>query len=512
MSRMGKIFYLISGLSLVGFVVARFLIGGFVPALWGPLGLFVVGIIAALIVDRRLYFDFLSMKTTKHGMNMGMMILMVLVLLAVLNYLGVKYYKTFDFSLAQVNTLSDQSIKLVKALDSELKVTFFYKEGAEGTRENRAAFQTLIKRYQDQSPKIILDFVEVNERPDLAEQYAVNKGGGVVFLEYKGRKSSIEKIDEQEITGALVKVTREKDKKVYVLTGHSEGNLEDSQDTQGLALLKSLLEKNRYSATSLALTEKPEVPADADVVIIAGPKQAFFEAEIVALENYLKRGGSVILAVDPKAGHGLEALLAKVGVKLESNYIVYVMQTMMGQVANPKETLAEQFSNSHPITKVFGKNQFTVFQLPQAITKSNVPTGITIDEIVKTGTSSFGFTDTKFDGNAVKGPFTVMAAVKGKWPGADAQASEFNLIVAGDSDFLGNQLLYKNLNRDLMLNAVSALAKEENQISITPKEVAATEMTLTDTNFYLFLYAFIIPLPFLLLVSSGWLWFRRRHA
>jgi hypothetical protein len=82
----------------------------------------------------------------------------------------------------------------------------------------------------------------------------------------------------------------------------------------------------------------------------------------------------------------------------------------------------------------------------------------------------------------------------------------------GDSDFLNNQMLKRNLNRDLLLNSLFTLAKEENMVSITPKEITATELSLTDNKFYIFLFAFIVPLPLLMLLTSGALWYRRRNA
>ncbi len=512
MSRLGKILYLLSGLCIIAFLVTRFLIGGFVPALWAPIGLCIAGFIGALWVDRALYIEFLSMKTTKHGMNMGMMILMVVVMLGAINFVSVRHYKTFDFSLAKVNTLSDQSIQLLKNLDSDLKVTFFYKESDENQQNgNRRFFQTLIKKYQDQSSRVQLDFVDVNKRPDLAEQYGVNKGTGTVFIEYKGKRNRVDKIDEQELTGAIVKVTRDKEKTVYVVTGHGEGSLDDTKDPMGLGAFKNLLEGNRFLTKPLPLFSNPEVPKDADVVVIPGPHQAFTAVEITALENYLKNGGSVLLAVDSNVNVGIEPLLSKVGLSFKNNYILTVVNTAYGRVADPSATPINEFSLSSPITKVFGKNEFVLFRLPQAIVKGIVPAGIVYEEILKSGDNSFGFNDTKFDKEGEKGPFSVMTSLKGKWPDTNGD-KEFNLLVVGDSKFFGNQLYYRNLNRDLILNSIMTLAKEENSVTITPKEVTATEMTLTDNKFYIFIFAFVIPLPLLMLLSSGFLWFKRRHA
>lgn len=509
MSRLAKILFLSSGLSLITFMVIRFLLNGFHPGLWIPFGLFAICLIGAIWVDRRMYIEFLSMKTTKHGMNMGGMILSVVAMLAAVNFLSVRHYKTFDFSLAQINTLSEQSIKLLKSLDSDLKITFFYKEGTDEAQQSRRAFQALIKRYQDISSKVILDFVEVNKRPDLAEQYGVNKGTGVVFVEYKGKRNRIEKIEEQEITGAIAKALREKEKNVYFVTGHGGGGLDDTRDPNGFAALKNLLEGNRYRLAELPLATKGAIPPDADAVLIIGIKQAFLPIEVQALEKYLQEGGSLFVAVDPSVDHGLGDLLSKAGVKLSNNYVITVMQTPYGQVSDPSVTPGTEFSTTNNITKVFGKNDMVLFQMPQAITKGQLSEAGSFDELVKTDNNSFGFPDNKFEGTGEKGPFALVAAVKGKWPSA---TKEFQMVVAGDSDFLNNQMLKRNLNRDLFLNSVLTLAKEDNMVSITPKEVTATELTLTENQFYMFIFLFVIPLPLILLMTGSTLWYRRRNA
>ena len=101
--------------------------------------------------------------------------------------------------------------------------------------------------------------------------------------------------------------------------------------------------------------------------------------------------------------------------------------------------------------------------------------------------------------------------ITGKWD-HDPKSPDFSVIVAGDADFMSNQMLYQNLNRDLVLNSIAALAKEDNLISISPKEPQATQLILTETKFAVFLFAFIIPLPILLLGVGVSLYVRRRNA
>ena len=513
MSKISKILYLLAALSFVSVVIIKLLIGGWIPFLWLCLMLSVACIGAAIWKDRLFFSEFFGMKTTKQGLSMGALIALVMSFLIAVNFIAVRKYKVFDFSATQQNTLSQQSIQLLKTLNSDLQVFYFYQKGAEGVEENRRAFIELLKKYQDQSSNVKLEFIDVNERPDLAEKYGVNKGNGVVFVDYKGRKNQIQKIDEQELTSALVKVTREKEKTVYFTVGHGEKSLDDMRETGGLGALKGLLEGNRYAVKTVSLQGKGEVPADADVLIIAGPIQSFLEIEVKALENYLKKGGSLYISLEQKYNHNLRGLLAMMGVESKEDYLVNFVDTQIGRAVNPQSTSGTQFSPVHSITKPFDKNLFAVFRLPMALEKTkSAPEGFAIEPLVKTSDKTMSYKEIDFKAGGTPGIFTVAMTVKGKLSTSDQNSSEFNAIVVGDVDFMSNQLLYQNLNRDLVLNSIAFLAKEENLISITPKEVGITKMQMSETAFYVFIFGFIVTLPLALLITGGTLWVKRRHA
>lgn len=509
MSRLAKILFVFAAISVVCFGVIRLLAGGWVPFLWVALGLSVGLIAGGLYVDRQFFKEFLTMKTTRKGMSMGAMIATVLIGLIAVNYIGARKYTTFDLSLGRVNTLSPQSVQLIKGLTSDLKIIYFYKDGTEGVEQNRRAFIELIRKYEDQSPHVKLEFVEINKRPDLTEKYDIKKGSQAVLLEYQGRTNLIEKIDEQEVTGALVKVTREKSKKVFLLSGHGELATEVSQDGQSVSLLKALLEGNNYKVETFSLSAVPAVPADADVLMVVGPMQGFLDVEIKALEDYLKRGGSLILAVKPRMRHGLNGFLAGLGIEPQGNYIATVLNTPMGRAIDPRFTRGTDFSRTNKITSPFGRSEFTVFRLPQDLKLVKAPEGVQLDPLVKTNDTSMGFQTLDFKSEGAKGPFTLGVEASGMYPGG---SKPFQLLVFGDSDFLNDQYLYQNLNRDLLLNSVATLAKEENLVAITPKEVGITKFELPDTQFVMFILGFIVPLPLILFGLSGWMWFRRRYA
>lgn len=515
MSRLGKILFACSAISFLSMLAIRWILGGWVPFCWVALGFFVAFLVGGSYVDRKILGEFFGMKTTKQGFSMGTMILLVVTLLSAVNFLGARKYKSWDLSADKVNSLSEQSIKLIKDLKEDLKVVYFYRDGADNVDDNRRRFIELIRKYQDQSPLVKLEFVEVNQNPALAEKYNIKKGTQAVVLDYKGKTNMIEKIDEQEITSALVKVTREKAKSVYILGGHGELPLERQADGSGISFMKEVLEGNHYTVKTLNFATTPEIPADADIVVIPGPMQQMIQIEIIAIENYLKKGGSVFVALEPKGQHGLDPLLQTLGLKLSNTVLTTALELQGRLLMDPSlQTRGSQFSAADSITKPFPKGEVMVFMVPTVIERigASPPAGITIEDLVKTGQDAMEFENNQFDKPGKRGPFTVVSSVKGKFPGAPAESKEFSLVLAADRDFLTDKFLYRNLNRDLVLNSMAALAKDENLISITPKEVSKTKMEVTATQFKLFILLFIIPLPIVLFVTSGVLWVRRRYS
>ena len=187
------------------------------------------------------------------------------------------------------------------------------------------------------------------------------------------------------------------------------------------------------------------------------------------------------------------------------------VDTVMGQGINQGPTAGAVFSPTSLITKSFPQGEFTLFRFPQGLKKLPSENGYSVDELVRTTPKTMAFATMNIKGESPMESFALVDEVTGKWDG-DANGKPFHAIVAGDVDFLTNQMLYQHMNRDLVLNSISALAKEENLISIMPKEPQATQLVLTDTKMGVYTFAFLIPLPILLLGLGTGLWIRRRNA
>ena len=515
MSQKGKLFLTISLLSLVALGGLYFALKIWMPFMWFVLAPVFIGLIGWLIVDWRMLKDFFGMKATKQGLNMGAIILIALGFLTVVNFVGARHYATFDYSGNHLNSVSDQSKKVLQSLDEDLQVKYFYKNGADRAEENKKAFRDLMKRYQDVSPRVQLEFVEMNEKAKLAEDYGANKGTGEAFINYKGSKNRIENYTEQDFTNAIIKVTRTKKKNIYFLEGHNERSLDQEKDETSLFGFKQMLEKNSYNVQKLSLVAKAHIPEDADAVIIAAPTQSFQDFEVTEIENYLKRGGGLFISLDAKPPMGLQKIVSRLGVELENNYVFNVYDSPMGPVVNAQSpTVGIQYSPTSEITKVFGATQMTVFRQPHPLKISNNSAAIKAEAIVRTPENAVELKE--LDSKDYIGQphaFTLAAEIKGRY---DLGEKPFSAVVFADTDFMSNILLYQNLNRDLALNAVASLSKETDLISVTPKEAQVTKMILSPPEYSQFfkfsVLGLFFPLPLALMILSLVLWFKRRHA
>jgi len=122
---------------------------------------------------------------------------------------------------------------------------------------------------------------------------------------------------------------------VAYLTGHGERSLSDEQN--GAARFAALAaDSYEFVETDLS---KEEVPGNAAVLVINGPRSRLSETELYRIDQYLLRGGSVLALVDPYleiatgAGFGgeptyapldsgLGRLLERYGAKVGSNYVL----------------------------------------------------------------------------------------------------------------------------------------------------------------------------------------------
>jgi ABC-type uncharacterized transport system involved in gliding motility auxiliary subunit len=527
MNQISKICFLMAGISAVALGVFYSIL-----MVWMPIFYFFVFVIAiclgaTLLLDWRTYLEFFTLKTTKHGMNMGALILLTLAALICINYLGVRYNKTWDVTAEKIYSLSEQTKKILSALKDDLEIKVFYRGPAAGTEKTQV--QKTLEIFNGYSSKVKVRYY--NSYVDKAEatEYLASlpdekKANVFAFVEYQGKRIRVESpFDENQFVRAIVKATHRGEKKVYFLTGHGEREL-DSTNPEGLSFFKEALEGQAFKVESLNLLEKNEIPKDADFLVIAGPKSAYVPQELVLLKAYVTAGGRLFIAIDPGQRQNLAGFLREYGVEFMNNYAISLDRGKASGLA-----IGIEFSPTSPVTQDFmvgQKNAYVLFDMASEIKPSaSIPNGLKVDQIVRSTPLSFALDDLKHQVQVESSQLhsvTLAVEVKGRLDhNKDGSATEtnaasekdkvFEALVFGDSDFISNQGLFLGLNRDLALNASSELAHETDLIGTRAKSYKGTVLDVGRYQFVVILLA-AVALPLLLFITSLMVWFRRRGA
>jgi len=144
---------------------------------------------------------------------------------------------------------------------------------------------------------------------------------GATVVETADNRLTIPLADEERMLNALLRVVQS-EKTIYFLVGHGENDPIDSEERSGYGVLKKVLETENYRVRPLPLLTVRTVPADADLVIISGPKGELAPGELEALSTYLKSGGRALFMLDPYSTPNLSRYLTQFGFALEESVIV----------------------------------------------------------------------------------------------------------------------------------------------------------------------------------------------
>ena len=467
-----------------------------------------VFVLAAVVLGFRAIVRAFSGRTAQQGTNTTILTLAVIAILAVINFVGFRHHKTFDLTTEKLYTLSDQTRNVVSGLKQDLTVARFDK-----TPNN--AFDDLMAEYRVLSPHFKYQFVDPQQKPEVAQDYGATHMGDVVVA-YGIRKDHLDasahgQLGEEDVTGAIVKLTSDKVKEVCFVTGHGEKSLSDgSQD--GYNQVDAGLKKENYTTKTINLIADNGVPADCSVVVIAGPKQSYYPQETAMIGKFLDAGGGALIMVDPATDPKLDDLFHAWNVDVGTNVVVDA--SGMGQLfgSGPIIPVVQDFGSS-PITKGF---QGSVAFFPLARTASIADKSKSIPqtvELLKTSERSFtipklepGQKKISFDSKTDKiGPLSLGVAANRKMGDKDAR-----LVVIGNSQFAANPWASQQRNGDLFFNTIDWLMQDENLISIRPKSATNRRVTLSEAQSAALHWVNLIFLPGLVIFSGVYIWWKRR--
>jgi len=475
-----------------------------------------------------------------------------------INWLGYRHWARGDWTKARIYSISETTRKVVSGLKAPVRIT--------AVMTSRARlFQPvseLLNRYRALSPKIEVEIVDPERNPARAEALVREFGirQNTVIFRSGDKKKYVEEDKladfdfagagmgggapeikafkgEQAFTSAILEVTENKQAKVYFTSGHGESTLDSSERGRGFSEAKQLLERDNLTVAPWDSLGKGEVPADASVVVVAGPRTAFLEPETAALEKYLAGGGRALVLIDPvlpgpgapPADLGLGGLLSTYGLKTVNDIVIDPANAV--PLVGPETVIANHFG-THPVVRPLSEQNIPVlFPIARSLSKeeasaAKTPATTSATMLVETTPDGWGETGlTELDAVAkdakdVPGPVTIAMAVGPADEKRDERRGEKKdekkaektprLVVVGNSRFAANGSLGNAGNANLFLNAIHWLAGEEKLVGIAAKTPEQASLSLTRSQVNRIGIFAVAGMPILAVILGVWVWYRRR--
>jgi ABC-type uncharacterized transport system involved in gliding motility auxiliary subunit len=452
-------------------------------------------------------------RQTKYGAYASVYTLVILGVLGAINYLASENNKSYDATANKRYTLSEQTSKIVKGLNGEVRLTYWDKT------DNFPRAKDLLERYAQLSSKLKVEYIDPDKKPGLAREAGLTQAGIMTLISGMKREEARE-LTEEAITGAIIRVIKDKVRMVCFTTGAGEAAV-DSSDASGLTALKDLLEKDNYKTQVINLVEQAQIPETCTVTVVAGPRFDMTKPSVDALKAKVESGGRVMFLLDAPLQMGkspiapnkeLAAVLAGWGVTANEDLVIDssgIGQLMGMSAAAP---IVSKFT-SHPIVREFNNTRASAAMLLARSLDVKNSDKTTVEALYSSSTRSFATANLKAaeiqedPEKDKKGPLTLAAAGSYKLEQDNKQG---RFVVVGSAGFAGNRMIGFQLNRDLAINMVAWLASDEDLISIRPKDPEDRRLQLNSGQILTIRLVSQFILPLIVIVAGVFVWWKRR--
>jgi ABC-type uncharacterized transport system involved in gliding motility auxiliary subunit len=448
--------------------------------------------------------EWIKARQTRYGAFVALYLIVILAIVIGANWLADHRNKTFDVTANKQYTLSDETKKVTGNLKKNVTVYYFDKSDS----YDRA--RDMLDRYKNLSSHIVVEYVDPDKKPDVARVEGMHNYGDII-VDNGTKKETAKGLTEEELTGALVRVSKSGARAACFVNGSGEHTLDDT-GREGYSAFKDALEKNNYKTQTISLIQTPGIPKDCNVVIVAGPKRDYLQPVIDAIKAYVDGGGRLIVDFDPvlnlpdqKLGEtpNLSALVSNWGVVPNGDVILDLSSAsrLFGQSSPVVGSYGQ-----HAIVRVMGDNA-SVFPLSRSLeVKSPAET------LFSSSDDSYSLTNPKLPikeadlATARKGPFVLGAAAT-----VGSGATQGRVVVVGSSNWMENLMFSAPVaNRDLALNMMNWLTSDEDLISIRPKAPEDRRLQVTGSGLRIIFLTSVVFLPLIVIFSGVSVWFKRR--
>jgi hypothetical protein len=543
------------------------------------------------------------MRRLVYGYNAGLAGLLLLAILALLNGLAYtpwgpfKYLnRTYPWTDASIYDLSSKSQNILQGLTKPVKVYAILPVQDAWYRPVRALLDNCQSATEKVQVEMISPDLDVERARQLASEYNVGERRGLLVVygtppDVNTRFINYQELQEQPdfmsrnqarvfrgetalMTELSFLVEGKEKPVVYFTQGNGELDLNEMpgqammQLDEGLGALKQSLQQNNYIVKGLQLAPvagvgggKPDVvvsnqvPADAAIVVIAGPRQPFAEHALKALRDYMNpadpnaKKGKLVALLDPtlnpeKTGllrTGLESLLAEYNVQVGNDR---VLQLGASAARSPTDVLARTnpsraVRDENPIAAAFAPLRFVLYGVRTVDAPTGTeqrPSNFRTESLIVAAPEQIVWAETDVATPATElilelerkgeldkritgripslGVVVTETAPSGLDPHAGLRPGTPRLIVVGDSTFVCNAVISdRGSGRrffDLFSSCLAWLRERPSNIGIEPKKADVFAFTPSSRDWPMIWIPGVLMLVGIIGLGTG-VWVVRRR-
>ncbi len=555
-----------------------------------PLAGAAAALLALAISNRQAVRETVASRRFAFGVLVVIALVAALALAVFVNLSSAKRYQRIDVTYGGIYSLSERTKDILSKLDREVEAHVFLSPYTGGSDWSSTVTQLFDQMKSFAPGKLRVEHYSITRNPEQGKARLKDLGSDpdklatldLVVFRSAGRTKEVLATDlfdwenvqsglggadrrirafkgEEKFLEAILNVVEERQKTVYFLEGHGEPSIHSGQ-RDGHSIVADTLRRSNFKVETVKLgadaaatpppgegsdgpdltaVTAPKVPADCDVLVIAGPEQPLAELERQAIRDYLGRGGRVLLLAAPTIGEdpqtgaprfvdlGVNEAIAGFGIKVDDALLddpaarpLTVRLTERGLVRDPFKFAIplENVEFRHEVMKPLEGTQVELQQptvleiepatpgvpgLPDArMLVESSDRGVAIRDIAAFARSG-GRTVSREKDRFGRLPVAACATKK-------VGEAEARLLVVGDGTFIWNEHVRAHQNLDLAVNAVAWLAGDEKRISIGAKPPQIVTLSLDEDQWTRLYLICLLGMPIGSLLLGGLIWFVRR--
>ena len=478
-------------------------------------------------------------RAGRYAANTLIMVAALTAILVLLGYISYENSYRLDVTATRQFTLAPQTEQVLDGLEEPIRATIY--SSPTDTRHEliRRQAEDFFFEFNRRNSGFSYDFVDPDLTPAQARRDGVTEYPSIAFSatdsernpylvtpQFFGEEFTLA---EQDLVSALLIATGEQQKVVYFTTGHSERNTTDaSVESDGYGLARAGLLGDNYIVRTLNLREVEEVPEDAAVVIMAGPRNSILKDEREMVERYLLNGGRGLFLIDDAINTQMNTTFAKFGVELPQGTLV---DTASSTVADPRSPIIRRsaYNPDHPITRQLDDTFLTdstgiidvIERAPEGLPPN--PDEINIRQTPLASSSLFSCITQERDANDCSDEDDIAARSRWRWrwrpchrrracavlePGQPPTIA--SMIIFGDSDFAANKFYYALNKTTCSSTPWTGWPRSTTSSPYAPKPQAFRLLVIDQREFDFIRYSSWFLLPTGLVLLAGIAWWRRR--